>query len=52
MKNYFAPLKRRDYLTLSGFIIPGFGWLLVGRIFFSKVHQRFIVEEKMIRNSI
>jgi hypothetical protein len=43
MKQYFVPLKPKDYLTLSGLIILAFGWLLIDQVFLDVVYQRFIV---------
>ena len=42
MKNYLSPLKFKDYLTLLGLIIIGFGWLFIDQIFLPEVYQRVI----------
>jgi hypothetical protein len=42
MKKILSPLKLKDYLTLIGLIIIGFGWLLIDQIFLPEVYQRFI----------
>ena len=42
MKKYLLPLKLKDYLTLIGLIIIGFGWILIDQIFLPEVYQRFI----------
>jgi hypothetical protein len=38
----FVKLRRKDWLTLCGVIVVGFGWLLVDQWFLSEVYQRFI----------
>ncbi len=42
MKKIFYPLKLRDYLTLLGLIILGYGWLLIDQFFFPQTYQRVI----------
>ena len=42
MEKYLTPLKLKDYLTLIGLIIVGFGWLLIDQIFLQETYQRFI----------
>lgn len=42
MKNFLSPLILKDYLTLIGLIIIGFGWLLIDQIFLPAVYQRLI----------
>ena len=42
MKKYFSPLKFKDWLTIAGLIIIGFGWILIDQIFLPEVYQRII----------
>lgn len=42
MRNFLSPLKLKDWLTLIGLIIIGFGWLLIDQIFLPEVYQRVI----------
>jgi hypothetical protein len=42
MNKIFTPLKLRDYLTLTGLIIIGFGWLVIDQIMLPETYQRFI----------
>lgn len=42
MTNYLSPLKLKDYLTLTGLIIIGFGWLLIDQIILPALYQRFV----------
>ncbi len=42
MNKYFQSLKLKDYTTLSGLIIIGFGWLLIDQMLLSESYQRFI----------
>jgi hypothetical protein len=41
MKN-FSSLKLKDYVSLLGVYIIGFGWLLIDQIFLPAVWQRFV----------
>jgi hypothetical protein len=41
MKKYLSPLKLKDYLTLTGLVIIGFGWILIDQVFLSETYQRF-----------
>jgi len=40
--NYFIKLKNKDILTLIGFFILGFTWILTDQIFLKQSGQRFI----------
>jgi hypothetical protein len=42
MKPHFYPFKVKDWLTLAGVIVIGFGWLLIDQKILSEVYQRFI----------
>jgi hypothetical protein len=42
MNKYLSPLKFKDFITLTGLIIIGFGWLLADQIFLHQVSQRFV----------
>jgi len=42
MKKFLSPLKLKDCLTLTGFIIIGFGWVLIDQIFLPEAYQRII----------
>jgi hypothetical protein len=43
MRNYFAPLKLKDVLTLSGWIAIGYIWLFIDQFFFENIYLRFTV---------
>ncbi len=43
MKNLISALKLKDYISLTGLMIIGFGWLLIDQIFFPEVYQRLII---------
>jgi hypothetical protein len=38
IKNYLGPFKLKDYLTLMGIIVVGFGWLLIDQIFLPETY--------------
>jgi hypothetical protein len=42
MNKYLSPLKSKDILTLIGFIIVGYGGLLIDLVFLPETFQRFI----------
>ena len=42
MTKYFSPLKLKDWLTIAGLIIIGFGWILIDQVFLPEVYQRII----------
>jgi hypothetical protein len=42
MKPFLTSLKIKDYITLTGVIMLGFGWLLIDQLLLSEVYQRFI----------
>jgi len=42
MKKFLSPLKLKDYLSLVGLIVVGFGWVLIDQIFLPEVYQRII----------
>jgi hypothetical protein len=42
MNSILTKMKLKDWLTLSGVIIIGFGWLLVDQVFLVETYQRFI----------
>lgn len=42
MEKYFYKFKLKDYLTLAGLVIVGFGWLMVDQEILEDAGRRFI----------
>lgn len=42
MEKYFSKFKLKDYLTLAGLIVVGFGWLMVDQEILEDAGRRFI----------
>jgi hypothetical protein len=39
---YFTKLKTKDIMSLAGFIVMGFAWILVDQVFLNKSSSRFV----------
>lgn len=39
---YFAPLKKKDMVTLIGLVIAGFAWIMTDQLFLKSSSHRFI----------
>jgi hypothetical protein len=48
MKNYFAPFKIKDFITLIITIVIGFTWILISHYVLSQSSQRFLAFSVLI----